>query len=95
MLYETGYSDYDNSSCDVVEKHVILKRTKNRVYVDCKPFQEGAQMVGDWHDFVRPTFVLDRKQLETCGVAKRKSRGWWSHETYYADPAVYFAERAS
>ena len=42
---------------------------------------------------MQPTFVLDRHEFETLGVASRRSRGWWDHKKYYSDPAIYFAER--
>lgn len=48
---------------------------------------------GEWWDYDRPTFVLDRREFETAGKAHRSSKGCWDHCTYYADPATYHAER--
>jgi hypothetical protein len=87
-------SDYDGKAHDVIEKHRIVKRTKKRIFVDKDEFRPGAQLNGDWRDYVRSNFVLDRHDFETHGVANRRSRGWWDHERYYSDPAIYFAERA-
>lgn len=89
------YSDYDGRSYDVIEKHRIVKRTKKRIFVDREEFRDGEKLNGDWHDFVRHTFALDRHELETCGMARRRSKGWWDHQTYYADPAIYFAHKPS
>lgn len=87
-------SDYDGKAHDVIDKHRIVKRTKKRVYVEKEEYREGAQLNGDWRDYVQPTFILDRREFEDNGKAKRSSQGWWDHKTYYVDPEIYFAERA-
>jgi len=73
--------------------HRIVKRTTKRIYVEREPWRENGDLHDDWRDYVRRTFILDRKEFEDKGKAKRSGR-WYG--TYYADPAIYDAEgRAS
>ena len=87
------YSDYDSSVHQVVEKHRIVKKTKNRIFVEEDAFDERRPASGDWRDYAQSTFVLDRREFEIIGKANRSSKGWWDHCTYYADPEIYYAER--
>jgi hypothetical protein len=85
-------SDYDDSTSDWIQPHRIVKKTKKRIYVEREPYREGMALAGDWRDFVVDTFVLDREEFESTGKATGGSR-WYN--TYYTDPAIYFAERRS
>lgn len=94
FIYECHryYSDYDNDAHDSITRHRIVKRTQARLYVDRDPYHEHPRQSGDWTDYVQRTFVLDRKEFESTGRARRRSRGWWDNNTYYASPDIYFAE---
>jgi len=84
------YSDYDFREYDSITKHRIVKRTKKRIYVDREPWREDVEHHGDWRDYLQSTFILDRQEFEKNGKATRSGR-WYG--TYYADPAIYHAER--
>jgi hypothetical protein len=86
------YSEYDSSTYEVIERHRIVKKTKKRLYVEDDGYDRGPSS-GEWWAYDRRTFVLDRRVFDTTGKADRSSRGWWGHHTYYADPALFHAER--
>ena len=86
------YSEYDSSQYEVIERHCIVKKTKKRIFVEDKAFDEHRAASGDWMDYAQSTFVLDRREFESTGKAKRSGR-WRVHRTYYADPALFHAER--
>jgi hypothetical protein len=86
------YSEYDGSQREVIELHRIVKKTKKRIYVEDDDY-DRRPLSGEWWDYDRSTFVLDRREFETIGKADRSSKGWWDNCTYYADPALYHAER--
>lgn len=88
-------SDYEVESSESITKHRIVKRTKDRIYVACEAFDKTRQRSKDWRAFAGATFILDRKEFEENGKAERRRRGWWNHNTYYSDPALYRAERRS
>ncbi len=85
-------SDYDSSEYEVIERHRIVKKTKKRIYVEDEAYDHRRPPSGEWWDYDRSTFVLDRRKFETRGRADRFSKGWWDHCTYYADPALFHAE---
>lgn len=87
------YSDYDSGVYEVVERHRVVKKTKKRIFVETAAFIEHRQPSGDWWDYHRSTFVLDRRDFEANGKADRTSKGWWDHCSYYADPEIFYAER--
>jgi hypothetical protein len=87
------YSDYDSSEYEVIEPHRIVKKTKKRLFVEHDEYDSRGPSTGEWWDYDRSTFVLDRRAFETTGKAERSRRGWWWHDTYYADPALFHAER--
>ena len=72
---------------EVIEPHRIVKKTKKRLYVDDDEYDRRPSS-GEWWDYDRPTFVLDRREFETSGKAERSRRVWWWHDSYYADPAL-------
>src|SRR5271157_427944 len=77
----------------VVEKHRVVKKTKKRIFLEEDAFDERRPASGDWRDYHRSAFVLDRREFGSHGQARRSSRGCWYHCTYYADPEIYYAER--
>ncbi len=83
------YSDHDGSESDSVIPYRIVKKTRKYIFVDREPWRESAKLSGDWRDFQQRTFVLDRAEFERTGKAGRSK--WW-YGTYYADPAIYYAE---
>jgi DnaJ domain len=85
------YSDYDSSEYEVIEPHRIVKITKKRLYVEDDEY-DSRPSSGEWWDYDRSTFVLDRLEFETTGKANRTGRWRW-HSTYYADPALFHIER--
>ena len=85
------YSEYDSSEYEVIEPHRIVKKTKKRLYVEHDEYDRRPPS-GEWWDYDRSTFVLDRREFETTGKANRTGRWQW-HSTYYADPALFHAER--
>jgi DnaJ domain len=87
------YADYDSSLYRVVEKHRVVKKTKKRIFLEEDAFDERRPASGDWRDYHRSAFVLDRREFGSHGQARRSSRGCWYHCTYYADPEIYYAER--
>lgn len=87
------WSDYDGSEYEVIEPHRVVKKSKQRIYVEQDRYEPDRPRSGEWWDYDRPTFVLDRREFESNGKAERRSRGWWEHSTYYADPSIFRAER--
>jgi hypothetical protein len=87
------YPEYDSREYDVIDRHRIVKKTRRRIYVEVDRYEPDRPLSGEWRDYHRPTFVLDRRAFESDGKAERRPRGWWDHSTYYADPAVYHAEQ--
>jgi hypothetical protein len=87
------YSEYDSSTYEVIEPHRIVKKTKKRLYVEDEAYDRRGPSTGEWWEYERRTFILDRRLFESTGTADRASRGWWGHHTYYADPALFHAER--
>ncbi len=87
------FHEYDNGEYEVIERHRIVKKTKKRIYVEKKAYDRHTSPSGEWRDYDRHTFVLDRREFETVGKANRSSEGWWDHCTYYADPALFHDER--
>jgi hypothetical protein len=85
------YSEYDGHTYDVIEPHRIVKKTKKRLYVEHDEY-DRAPSSGEWWDYDRRTFVLDRRKFETTGKANRSGR-WQYHSTYYVDPGLFHAER--
>jgi hypothetical protein len=85
------YSDYDSSQYEVIERHRIVKKTKKRLYVEDDEYDRGPSS-GEWWDYDQTTFVLDRREFEITGKANRSGR-WQYHCSYYADPALFHAER--
>ena len=69
------------------------KSWTSRIFVEDEAYNLRCPPSGEWWDYDRPTFVLDRREFETVGKADRSSEGWWDHCTYYADPALFHAER--
>ena len=88
-----NYSEYDSSEYEVIKRHRIVKKTKKRIYVEDKAYDHHPLPSGEWWDYDRSTFVLDRREFEITGKANRSSKGWWDHCTYYTDPGIYCAER--
>lgn len=88
----TYYSDYDNERHESITAHRIVKRTKKRIYVESEEYHEGRTTSGDWRDFVVKTIILDRSEFEATG--KARGGGRW-YDTFYADPAIFHAERRS
>ncbi len=87
------HHEYDESEYEVIERHRILKKTKKRISVEDDKYDHRRPLSGEWWDYDRSTFVLDRREFEITGKANRSSKGWWDHCTYYADPEIYYAER--
>lgn len=94
-VYECHFycSEYDGSEHDSITLYRIVKKTKKRIYVEAEPYcEEVRPPCGDWQDYVVKTFVLDRAEFEAEGKARRRKK---PYETYYAGPAIYYAERRS
>lgn len=64
--------------------HRIVKKTAKRIYVEAKQYAEHGHSPRNWRDAVASTFVLDRVEFETTGMATRGG-GWYSE--YFADAA--------
>lgn len=92
FVYECHPHHSDYGEEDFVTKYRIVKRTKKRIYIDREPYRNDPQKSREWYNYDQSTFVLNREEFETTGKASR-SRQWWN--TYYSDPAIYFAERRS
>jgi hypothetical protein len=84
------FSDYDNSRQLSITPHLIVRKTKTRIYVDDKPYRPNVQPTGEWYDYHCRTFVLDRQEWERTGKAERSGRSYWND--YYRDPELFRAE---
>lgn len=93
-----GMPDYDS-----VERYVVVKKTKTRLYVDRdskyserrakSQFGRHADRPTTEQDYILRTFTLDRQEYERCGKVRRTSGHWTDHGTFYATPEIYYAER--
>ncbi|ODU02206.1 MAG: hypothetical protein ABS79_00765 [Planctomycetes bacterium SCN 63-9] len=86
------YSDFDSREYEVIERHRIVRRTRKLIFVEKDAYDRSLRQSGEWWDYDRPTFVLDRLEFEASGKASRSTGGWWDR-TYYSDPVIYHAER--
>ena len=90
FVYEChrSWSDFGGFSHSTIP-HRIVKKTKKRIYVESEPHREGRQISGDWRDYGKETFILDRSEFEATGKAKRSGR-WYG--TFYANTDLYYSE---
>jgi hypothetical protein len=90
----TWVSDYDWRASESITPHRIVKKTKTRIYVDVEPWRDDLNPPtggGSWWDYAQYTFVLDRREWERTGKARRSGHHTWG--TYYRDPEMFRAER--
>jgi hypothetical protein len=82
-------SDWDNTRRESITPHLIVRKTRTRIYIEREPYREDRQPSGEWYDYYRPTFVLDRQEWERTGKVHRK--GDWRGD-YYRDPELFRIE---
>jgi hypothetical protein len=85
------YSDYDGHRYEVIRPHLIIRKTKKRIYVEEREYRPRTP-TGEWYDYDQETFVLDRLEWDRCGKAERSYRGWYNRRPYYRDPELFRAE---